>query len=100
MSISLDTAEGIVGEATGPYARLTPLALEHAKSLLGITDLDALGAELGFSRQTFWRLRRGECDIRLSRAIAVAEKLRMPIHQVFDIPLYVVLNVPAQRWPR
>lgn len=77
----------------GPFPRLNPAAVERAKTWLDITDIDALGKELGFSRQSFWRVRRGEYDIRLSHALTVAERLQIPLYQAFDIPLHIALEV-------
>lgn len=85
--------EGIKADAaTGPYPRLLPAAVERAKALLGISDIDALGEQLGFSRQSFWRLRNGKHDVRLSRALEVAEAVDLPLHLTFDIPLHLIID--------
>ena len=68
-----------------PYPRLTPAAVERAKTRTGVTDIDALWQELGFSsRMTFWRARRGLYDIRLGHAQQIADKLGWPLTRVFD----------------
>jgi hypothetical protein len=86
--IVLDTqtpTEGIMTDTDiGPYPRLTAAAVERAKTRLNISDIDALGQELGFSRQSFWRVRRGQYDIRLSHAWKVAERIGWPLHRVFE----------------
>lgn len=70
--------------ARGPYPRLTPAAVERAKTVTGISDIDALGRELGFSRMTFWRARHGLYDIRLGHALRIARKIGWPLHRVFE----------------
>lgn len=76
--------EGLVDDtANGPYPRLTPTAVERAKTLLGITEIGELAEALGFSRMNFWRVRRGLYDIRYSHARRVADQLNMPLDQVF-----------------
>lgn len=82
----------VADTAIGPYPRLLPAAVEHAKTLLGISDIDALGEELGFSRQSFWRLRNGKHDVRLSQALKVAEAIDLPLHLTFDIPLNLIIE--------
>lgn len=64
--------------------KLTDAAIQRAMRRLRIGTIDELGDRLGFSRQTFWRLRRGEYDIRLSKATAVAEQIDWPIDRVFE----------------
>lgn len=77
--------EGIVGDtATGPYPRLSPAAIERAKTVTGISDIDSLGTELGFSRMNFWRARCGKHDIRYSHAKRIADQLGMPLDKVFE----------------
>lgn len=71
--------------ANGPYPRLTDAAVERAKTRLGISELDALWKELGFSsRQSFWRARRGQYDIRLSHAWKVQHLISWPMHRIFE----------------
>lgn len=70
--------------APGPHPRFTTAAIERAKTSLGITDLDSIGAALGFSRMNFWRARRGDYDPRLSHARRIANQLDMPLDDVFD----------------
>lgn len=70
--------------AKGPYPRLSPAAVERAKTRLGITELDSLGTALGFSRPGFWRVRRGLFDIRYSHALRIAGRLGWPVHEVFE----------------
>jgi DNA-binding XRE family transcriptional regulator len=64
--------------------RITPAAVERAKTRLGVGQIDDLAERLGFSRQTFWRLRRGEYDIRMSEARATAALVGWPIERVFE----------------
>lgn len=85
--IMLDTKEpeGVSTDTPGgPHPRLTSAAIERAKTSLGITDLDSIGAALGFSRMNFWRARRGDYDPRLSHARRIARQLGMPLDDVFD----------------
>lgn len=77
MGIRSDTAPRL-------YPRLTAAAVERAKIRLNITDIDALARRLGFSRQSFWRVRRGQYDIRLSHALRVAGVIGWPLHRVFE----------------
>jgi DNA-binding XRE family transcriptional regulator len=64
--------------------RLTDAAVERLKQRLGVDEIEDLADRLGFSRQTFWRLRKGEYDIRLSRARYVASVAGMTVQQVFE----------------
>lgn len=84
----LDTQErgaDISSDTTiGPYPRLTAAAVERAKSRLKISDLDALARTLGFSRQTFWRVRNGQYDVRLSEALRVSRQCGLPLHKTFE----------------
>jgi hypothetical protein len=91
LRIVLDTEiapQGITSDtATGPYMRLTPAAVERAKTKLGVDSVDDLWQELGFSsRMTFWRARRGLYDIRLSHALSVASLIGWPLSRVFKGP--------------
>lgn len=70
--------------ADGPYPRFSPAAIERAKTVLGITDMDSIGDALGFSRMNFWRARCGKHDPRLSHARRIADQLGMSLDQVFD----------------
>jgi hypothetical protein len=74
----------MVDTATVPYPRLTAAAVERAKIRLNTSDIDALGQRLGFSRQSFWRVRRGQYDIRLSHALRVSDAIGWPLHRVFE----------------
>lgn len=77
----------IAGDTTlGPYPRLTPAAVDRAKTRLGITELDSLGTALGFSRMGFWRARFGQFDIRYSHALRVARRIGWSIDRCFDLP--------------
>jgi hypothetical protein len=78
--------EGVMADtASGPYPRLTPAAIERAKTVLGIADLTTLGAALGFNgRMTFYRARRGDYDISYAHAKRIADQLGMPLDQAFD----------------
>jgi hypothetical protein len=68
----------------GPYPRITDAAIERAKTRLGIDDTGTLGIALGFSRQSFWRLRRGQLDVRYSDVLRVADKLGWAPARVFE----------------
>lgn len=76
-------AVGITSDAE-PRLKLTNAAIERAKRKLGVDTIDQLADRLGFSRQTFWRLRKGEYDIRLSEATAIAEQIDWPITRAFE----------------
>jgi hypothetical protein len=83
----LDTNEspGVITDTIrGPHPRFTAAAIERAKTIFGITDLDSIGAALGFSRMNFWRARRGDYDPRLSHALRIAERLDMPLKVIFE----------------
>lgn len=70
--------------ARGPYPRLTPAAVELAKTRLGITNLKRLGEALGFTgRMTFYRLRHGEYDISYAQALHIADLIGLPLNEVF-----------------
>ena len=69
--------------ARGPYPRFSPAAIERAKEVLGIDDVDKVGIALGYSRAGFYRVRAGISDPRLSDARRVSRRLDMPIDQVF-----------------
>jgi DNA-binding XRE family transcriptional regulator len=84
LGIVPDTQTLMTDTAVGPYPQLTARAVERAKSRLGITDLEELASALGFSRQSFWRVRRGEYDIRLSHALTIANRIGLPLHKVFQ----------------
>lgn len=64
--------------------KLKPAAVDHAMRRLDATDINDLAAKLGFSRQTFWRLRNGDYDIRLSEAMAVAQRIGWPLNRTFE----------------
>jgi len=77
--------EGIAADtADGPFPRLTTAAIERAKGRLGVTDIESLGAALGFSRMNFWRVRRGLYDIRYSHAKRVADQCGLPLTETFE----------------
>lgn len=77
--------EGIGADTPGgPYPRLGADAVERAKTRLGITDIGALGQHLGFSRMGFFRVRRGEQDVRLSHAFKIADQLDWPLDLIFE----------------
>lgn len=67
----------------GPHPRFSPVALDRAKALLGINDVEKIGSELGFSRVGWWRNRAGLLDPRLSHARRVASRLGMTVDEVF-----------------
>jgi hypothetical protein len=88
LCLMLDTQtalEDVVSDtARGPYPRLSPAAVERAKTKLDVAELDTIATALGFSRMNFWRVRHGLFDIRYSHALRVAQLLDMPIDEVFD----------------
>lgn len=76
---------GISGDTQlGSYPLLRGAAVERAKTKLGIEDLNTLAGALGFSRQSFWRVRRGEFDIPLSHSLRIARLLGWPLGRCFD----------------
>lgn len=68
----------------GPHPRFSAAAIERAKDLLGITDIDKIGHALGYSRAGFYRARVGLTDPRLSDARRIARRLKMPVDEVFE----------------
>lgn len=64
--------------------RLTDAAVDRLKQRVGVREIEDLADRLGFSRQTFWRLRTGEYDIRLSRARQIAAIAEMPLNCAFE----------------
>lgn len=64
--------------------KLTDAAVDRGKRVFGVDTLDDLADKLGFARMTFWRLRVGEYDIRLSKAMSVSDQLGWPITRVFE----------------
>jgi hypothetical protein len=73
-SISLDA----------PRVRITQAAVDRAMRRLGARTIDGLAKRLGFSRQTFWRLRRGDYDIRWSEIQTTAHAIGWPARRVFE----------------
>ncbi|MFI6228551.1 hypothetical protein ACIBCR_14720 [Micromonospora echinospora] len=77
------TATACITRDAPPRYQLTPAAVKQAMRRLQVDEIEDLAEKLGFSRQTFWRLRRGEHDIRLSDAYAVARKVGWPLDRTF-----------------
>lgn len=64
--------------------QLTPAAVEQAKRRLKASDITTLGDKLGYTRQTFWRLRTGQRAVPLSEALAVAKRIGWPLDRAFE----------------
>ncbi|MFY1595415.1 hypothetical protein [Micromonospora sp. WMMD737] len=75
---------GITTDATPAYWRLTDAAVERLMTRLGVTEIDALATRLGYPRMTFYRLRKGLHDIRMSRAQEIARLCDWPLHDTFQ----------------
>jgi hypothetical protein len=86
MSITLDTQTGREADTSiGVHPRLTDTAVERAKTLLNVHDIDGLAKALGFSnRATLWRARVGKTPIRLADARRIAKRLDMPLDEAFE----------------
>jgi hypothetical protein len=67
----------------GPLPRFTDAAIERAKQVLGLADVEKIGAELGYSRAGWYRTRNGQLDPRLSDARRIAARLGMTVDEVF-----------------
>ena len=63
--------------------QLTPAAVEQAKRRLKTNDIATLGDKLGYSRQTFWRVRTGQRPVHLPEALAVAKLIGWPLDRAF-----------------
>ncbi|MFC0504281.1 hypothetical protein [Micromonospora costi] len=75
---------GITTDARARW-RLTDQALRRLKRVTGISSTDELGARLGFpSRMTWWRLRNGLYDIRMSEAQHLSDVAGWPISRMFE----------------
>ncbi len=74
--------EGISADAPAPY-RLTDPAVRRLMRVLNVTEIEELRSRLGFSRMTFYRLRTGGHDIRLSEARRLAAIAGWPLHRMF-----------------
>lgn len=77
------TATACITTDASPRYQLTPAAVDHAKRRLRVNKTEDLATKLGFSRQTFWRLRRGTYDIPLHEAYAIADRIGMPLDRAF-----------------
>lgn len=70
---------------TGERYKLTQAAIDRLKNRHGVDEIEDLASKLGFSRQTFWRLRTGKYDISLFKARQLAAQAGMPIADVFEV---------------
>ncbi|MFF0821164.1 hypothetical protein ACFYUR_12335 [Micromonospora haikouensis] len=77
------TAPRINPDARVRY-QLAPAAVEQAKRRLKTDDIATLGGKLGYSRQTFWRVRTGQRAVPLSEALAVAKLIGWPLDRAFE----------------
>ncbi len=86
MSITLDTRTGREADTPqGVHPRLTDAAIERAKTLLNVQDIDGLAKALGFSnRATLWRARNGKTPIRLTDARRISRLVNLPLEQAFE----------------
>lgn len=83
MADTQTAAPRITRDAPRRY-QLTEAAIEHAKRHLNASNIDAVAQKLGYSRQTFWRLRHDKGrKIPLAEATAVAQKIGLTIDQAF-----------------
>lgn len=64
--------------------RLTADAVQRLMQVLDVTEIEELGTACGFSRQTFWRLRTGEYDIRMSEARRLADIAGWSLTRMFE----------------
>lgn len=76
----------ITTDAAPAYWRLTDAAVQRLMRRLNVDTVDVLSARLGFSRQTFWRLRAGTYDIRMSEARRLAAIAGWPLTRMFAEP--------------
>jgi len=78
------TLPSLHADAGGRY-KLTQAAIDRLMTICGVDEIEDLAAKLGFSRQTFWRLRTGKYDISLFKARQLAAQAEMPIADVFEV---------------
>lgn len=76
----------ITNDAAPAYWRLTDAAVRRLMRRLNVATVEELGDRLGFSRQTFWRLRAGTYDIRMSEARNLATLAAWPLSRMFEEP--------------
>lgn len=74
---------GITSDAPAKW-RLTDAAVRRLKRVTGISSTDELGARLGFPKMTWWRLRTGRYDIRMSEAQYLAYVAGWPISRMYE----------------
>ncbi|TDC25947.1 hypothetical protein E1211_30545 [Micromonospora sp. 15K316] len=67
-----------------PRWRLTDAGVNRLKKVTGINSTDALGARFGFPKMTWWRLRNGHYDIRMSEARHLADTARWSLDRMFE----------------
>lgn len=67
----------------GERLKLNDAAVARAKRVFGTDSYTKLAEQMGFTRNTFYRLRAGRYDIRLSKAAAVASQLGWTIDRTF-----------------
>jgi predicted DNA-binding transcriptional regulator AlpA len=71
-------------EDTPRLLKFTGAAVDRAKRRFNARNYDEVAAALGLSRRHFYRLLAGTHDIRLSRAVAIADSLDWPVARVFE----------------
>lgn len=74
----------IAPDAAPTRLKLTEAGVNRLMTVLRVTEVDDLATRLGFSRQTFWRLRTGDHDIRLSKATLLCRIARWPMRRMFE----------------
>lgn len=79
-----DTQTGQDISPDTPYPRITLAALERAMARSGCHQVEDLAEQLGFKRQTFWRARRGQYNIRLIEAMRIARAAGWRIERCFE----------------
>ncbi|MFI1194014.1 hypothetical protein ACH4T9_12265 [Micromonospora sp. NPDC020750] len=82
MADTQTAAPSIIRDARVRY-QLTPAAVEEAKRRLNTDNIATLGAQLGYTRQTFWRLRTGKRGAPLSEALVLAERIGLAFDKAF-----------------
>lgn len=86
LGVMSDTRGGATGVAQDTPASwyLTREAVERAKRRLNARTNDDVAARLGLDRRTFYRLLEGTHDIRLSKAMDIAQRLGWPLTRIFE----------------
>lgn len=78
------TADPRIGGDTRVRYQLTHAAVEQAKRRLKTNSIHTLADRLGYTRQTFWRLRTGDYDIPLAEALHLAKQIGWPLDRTFE----------------